>query len=57
MTSSPEITHHAALDARMVQAARGIKLLGLASWPAAVQAPFLASFAAGNPRLPLIEYP
>ncbi|NDK39016.1 flavohemoglobin expression-modulating QEGLA motif protein [Pseudoxanthomonas gei] len=57
MTPYPDITHHAALDARMVQAARGIKLLGLASWPAAVQAPFLASFAAGNPSLPLIEYP
>ncbi|RYZ69781.1 MAG: DUF1704 domain-containing protein, partial [Lysobacteraceae bacterium] len=57
MTPSPDITHHAALDARMVQAARGIRLLGLASWPAAVQAPFLESFAAGRPRLPVIEYP
>lgn len=57
MTQSTDISHHAALDARMVAAARGIKLLSLASWPAAVQAPFLESFARGQPRLPLIEYP
>ena len=57
MTLSPDITHHAALDARMVKAARGIKLLSLASWPAAVQEPFLASFARGQPLLPAIEYP
>ena len=40
-----------------VKAARGIKLLSLASWPAAVQEPFLASFARGQPLLPAIEYP
>ena len=57
MTLSPDITSHAALDARMVKAARGIKLLSLASWPAAVQEPFLASFARGQPLLPAIEYP
>ena len=49
-----DITSHAALDARMVKAARGIKLLSLASWPAAVQEPFLASFARGQPLLPTI---
>ncbi len=54
---SLDIAHHAALDARMVEAARGIKLLSLASWPATVQAPFLASFARGQPQLPVIEYP
>ena len=54
---SPDIHHHAALDARMVKAARGIRLLSLASWPAAVQAPFLASFLRGQPVLPAIEYP
>jgi uncharacterized protein (TIGR02421 family) len=56
MTPSPDIAHHAALDARMVKAARGIRLLSLASWPAAVQAPFLASFARGQPQLPAIQY-
>ena len=57
MTHPPDITHHAALDLRMVKAARGIKLLSLASWPAAVQVPFLESFARGQPRLPEITYP
>ncbi|MEO6103725.1 MAG: flavohemoglobin expression-modulating QEGLA motif protein [Pseudoxanthomonas sp.] len=53
----PDLTHHAALDARMVNAARGIRLLSLASWPATVQAPFLASFARGQAQLPVVEYP
>jgi uncharacterized protein (TIGR02421 family) len=55
--TNPDIAHHAALDARMVKAVRGIKLLSLASWPATVQAPFLAGFARGQPELPQIEYP
>ena len=57
MTHPPDITHHAALDVRMVKAVRGIKLLNLASWPAAVQGPFLDSFARGQPMLPDITYP
>ena len=57
MNPSPDIHHHAALDARMVRAVRGIKLLNLASWPAAMQAPFLASVARGQPALRVIEYP
>ena len=57
MNHSPDITHHAALDMRMVKAVRGIKLLNLASWPAAVQGPFLESFARGQPVLPEITYP
>ena len=52
-----DIAHHAALDVRMVKAARGIRLLSLASWPASVQGPFLESYARGQPRLPAIEYP
>lgn len=51
-----DIAHHTALDARMVKAARGIKLLSLASWPASMQASFLASYARGEPRLPAVEY-
>jgi len=35
----------------------GIKLLGLTSWPAALQAPFLASVARGQPVLPQVDYP
>ena len=44
----PAIAHHAALDARMVRAARGIRLLALASWPAQVQHEFLANLARGQ---------
>ena len=53
----PDIAHHAALDARLVKAARGVKLLSLASWPADVQAPFLDGVARGQPQLPVIDYP
>jgi len=57
MQTAPEISHHAQLDARLVKAVRGIKLLNLVSWPAAVQAPFLEGIARGNPQLPIIQYP
>ena len=57
MPAAPEIAHHAALDARMVRAARGIKLLGLVSWPMEVQQAFLAQRAAGNTALPRFDYP
>jgi uncharacterized protein (TIGR02421 family) len=53
----PDIAHHAALDARMVKAVRGIRLLTLTSWPASTQAPFLASVARGQPVLPQVDYP
>ncbi len=52
-----EVAHHAALDARLVEAVGGIRLLALASWPAAVQPPFLAGVARGQPQLPQVEYP
>jgi len=54
---SPDIVHHAALDARMVKAARGIRVLTLASWPVSVQQAFLADLARGQPRLPQVDYP
>ncbi len=57
MNASSEVAHHAALDARLLQAARGIRLLGMASWPASLQAPFLASWRAGTPQMPVVEYP
>ena len=56
-TLDQEVAHHAALDARLVDAVGGIRLLALTSWPAAVQAPFLASVARGQPRLPEVDYP
>ncbi|WP_305804201.1 flavohemoglobin expression-modulating QEGLA motif protein [Stenotrophomonas sp. YIM B06876] len=53
----PAIAHHAALDARLVDAVRGLRLLTLTSWPASTQAPFLRSVARGNPQLPQVAYP
>ncbi|MDR7191830.1 flavohemoglobin expression-modulating QEGLA motif protein [Luteimonas terrae] len=51
------IAHHAALDARMVAAARGLRVLSLASWPPESQHRFLSAFAAGRREMPEIAYP
>ncbi|MEP6634775.1 MAG: flavohemoglobin expression-modulating QEGLA motif protein, partial [Luteimonas sp.] len=53
----PDVLHHAALDARMVRAVRGIKLLTLVSWPMEVQTHFLADYAQGRIALPQVNYP
>ena len=57
MDASADIARHAALDARLVRAVRGIKLLSLASWPATVQVEFLARWRSGRTALPQVEYP
>ncbi|MGJ4730560.1 flavohemoglobin expression-modulating QEGLA motif protein [Luteimonas sp. SDU101] len=57
LSESPDIAHHAALDARMVKAARGIRVLTLASWPATAQQAFLSDLARGQPRPPQVDYP
>ena len=44
------------LDARLVAAVKGIKLLGAVSWPSAVQAQFLDNWRAGRTLLPKVEY-
>ena len=54
---SPDIAHHAALDARMTKAAREIRLLSLVSWPASEQQQFLADHAQGRAKLPAYVYP
>ncbi|MEO8742672.1 MAG: flavohemoglobin expression-modulating QEGLA motif protein [Lysobacteraceae bacterium] len=54
---SPELAHYAALDARMVDAVRGIDVLAMVSWPAQVQADFLAARARGSMTFPQIDYP
>ncbi len=54
---APDILHHAALDARMVRAVRGLRLLNLVSWPASEQQRFLADYARGELALPQHEYP
>jgi uncharacterized protein (TIGR02421 family) len=56
-TLPPDIAHHSALDARMVQAVRGIRLLAQVSWPASVQKHFLDELAQGRRTLPHVEYP
>ena len=52
-----DIVHHAALDARMVEAARGIRLLALVSWPVELQARFLEGHARGHDVPPQVAYP
>lgn len=52
-----ELDHFAALDARLLTAARPIRLLEAASWPARVQTQFLDSWRRDEPVLPKIEYP
>ena len=54
---APDVLHHAALDARMVKAARGIRLLNLVSWPASEQQRFLAAYGRGEVTLPQHAYP
>ena len=54
---SADILHHAALDARMVEAVRGIRLLQMVSWSAEEQPRFLEAYARGNAVLPQHEYP
>lgn len=50
------LQHHAALDARLVAAVRGIRLLQAVSWPARLQDEFLAGWQQGRVRLPRPEY-
>ncbi len=54
---TPEIVHHAALDARLDRAVRGIRLLESVSWPQAAQQQFLDAWRKGAARLPVVEYP
>lgn len=57
MDGTDAIAHHAALDARMARAAKGIRLLSLASWPASTRLEFLDAFARRRARLPAYQYP
>lgn len=50
------LAHHAALDARLVQAVRGLGLLQAVSWHQSVQQDFLAGWRRGNAALPQVEY-
>lgn len=55
--TTPDVIHHAALDARLVEAASGIRVLTLASWPSEVIDEFLDDYRRGTPRLPRVSYP
>ena len=54
--SASTLEHHAALDARLVAAVRGIRLLQAVSWPQHVQQDFLAAWRAGRSVLPQVRY-
>lgn len=47
----------AALDRRLVQAVKGVRLLSQVSWPMKVQARFLERWHKGKAKLPEVEYP
>ncbi len=51
------LAHHLALDARMCDAVKGIRLLSLVSWPASEQERFISGWHRGNAHLPQIAYP
>jgi hypothetical protein len=53
---SPELAHHIALDARLVEAVGAIRLLQAVSWPVAEQEVFLEGFRRGQARLPQPAY-
>ena len=57
MAATDAISHHAALDARMARAAKGIRLLSMASWPASMRSEFLDAYANGKAKLPAYQYP
>lgn len=52
----PAMLHHAALDARLVNAVRNIRLLQSVSWPQEVQQRFLTDWRAGKVALPVVSY-
>ena len=57
MSTPRDIARHAALDARLVSAVRGIRLLDTLSWPASAQETFLGAWKIGRIHLPEIVYP
>jgi uncharacterized protein (TIGR02421 family) len=58
MTShdDPALARLAEFDARLVTAAKGIRVLSFLDWPPSVRDPFLKSWDSGDPELPRYEY-
>ncbi|HEU4663320.1 MAG TPA: flavohemoglobin expression-modulating QEGLA motif protein [Dokdonella sp.] len=57
MAASAAADLFATLDARLVEATRGIRLLDSVSWPASIEIGFIASWKAGRAKLPEVAYP
>lgn len=55
--SAADLAHYAALDQKLVEAARHIKVLSALGWPAHVFDEFMASWTSGNPKLPVVDLP
>jgi uncharacterized protein (TIGR02421 family) len=51
-----DLAHFAALDARLLEAVRGIRVLSAVSWPASRERKFLDALAGGRETVPKIEY-
>src|SRR5690242_9061625 len=54
--ASSTLAHYAALDRRLLEAVRGIRVLSAVSWPASKERKFLDALAAGREVMPKIEY-
>lgn len=54
--SIADLAHYAALDARLLEAVRGINVLAAVSWPASRERKFLDALASGREAMPRIEY-
>ncbi|NCT66945.1 MAG: DUF1704 domain-containing protein [Rhodanobacteraceae bacterium] len=57
MPAPDPITHHTDLDRRLVEATRGIGVLGTISWPTSVEFDFIAAWRVGRLKLPQVDYP
>jgi uncharacterized protein (TIGR02421 family) len=52
-----DLQHHVALDARLVEAVRSVRLLAAVAWPARTRDSFIAGWRRGQPQLPAVDYP
>jgi uncharacterized protein (TIGR02421 family) len=55
--TSEDIERFVSIDTKLVEIAKGVRILSRLSWPSHVQEQFLADWRRGNPRLPDITYP
>ena len=56
MTTKTELQRYTELDAKLVEAARNIKVLSSLGWPARHYDEFMQGWLSGNPTLPTVEY-